>query len=82
MTASEPQNIFDDGAGDTLPYDAAAALTPDQAKRLERALTSKGIQAKAFGAANTTHGKINSDLGLPNDPSTTEVLSFLKSILR
>ena len=62
-------------------YDAAAALTPDQAKRLERALTSKGIQAKAFGAANTTHGKINTDLGLPNDPSTTEVLSFLKTVL-
>jgi acetyl esterase/lipase len=63
-------------------YDAAAALTPDQAKRLERALTKKGIQAKAFGAANTTHGKINSDLGLPNDPSTTEVLSFLNSVLK
>ncbi len=63
-------------------YDAAAALTPDQAKRLERALTSKGIQAKAFGAQNTNHGKINSDLGLPNDPSTTEVLSFLKTVLK
>jgi acetyl esterase/lipase len=63
-------------------YDAAAALTPDQAKRLERALTKKGIQAKAFGAANTTHGKINSDLGQPNDPSTTEVLSFLNSVLK
>jgi hypothetical protein len=57
-------------------------LTPDQAKRLERTLTSKGIQAKAFGAANTTHGKINSDLGLPNDPSTTEVLSFLQTVLK
>ena len=63
-------------------YDAAAALTPDQAKRLERTLTSKGIQAKAFGAANTTHGKINSDLGLPNDPSTNEVLSFLRTVLK
>jgi acetyl esterase/lipase len=63
-------------------YDAAAALTPDQAKRLEHALTTKGIQAKAFGAANTTHGKINSDLGLPNDPSTNEVLSFLKTVLK
>ena len=63
-------------------YDAAAALTPDQAKRLEKSLTSKGIQAKAFGAANTTHGKINSDLGLPNDPSTAELLSFLKTVLR
>jgi acetyl esterase/lipase len=63
-------------------YDAAAALTPDQAKRLEKALTSKGISAKAFGATNTNHGKINSDLGLPNDPSTTEVLSFLKTVLK
>jgi acetyl esterase/lipase len=63
-------------------YDSAAALTPDQAKRLEKALTSKGISAKAFGAANTTHGKINSDLGLPNDPSTTELLSFLKTVLK
>ena len=63
-------------------YDAAAALTPDQAKRLERALTSKGIQAKAFGAQNTNHGKINSDLGLPNDPSTVEVLSFLRTVLK
>ena len=62
-------------------YDAAAALTPDQAKRLESALTSKGIPARAFGAQNTNHGKINTDLGLPNDPSTAELLAFLKSIL-
>jgi len=63
-------------------YDAAAALTPDQAKRLEKSLTSKGIQAKAFGAQNTNHGKINADLGLPNDPSTNEVLSFLRTVLK
>lgn len=63
-------------------YDAAAALTPDQAKRLESALTSKGIPAKAYGAADTNHGKINADLGLPSDPSTAEVLSFLKTVLR
>lgn len=63
-------------------YDAAAALTPDQAKRLEKALTSKGIAAKAYGAQNTNHGKINADLGLPDDPSTAELLSFLKTVLR
>jgi acetyl esterase/lipase len=62
-------------------YDAAAALTPDQAKRLESALTSKGIPARACGAQNTNHGKINADLGLPNDPSTAELRAFLKSIL-
>jgi acetyl esterase/lipase len=63
-------------------YDAAAALTPDQAKRLQKALTSKGIPAKAFGAIDTNHGKINSDLGLPGDPSTAELLSFLNTILK
>ena len=62
-------------------YDAAAALTPDQAKRLASALTSKGIPARAFGAQTTNHGKITTDLGLPNDPSTAELLAFLKSIL-
>ena len=62
-------------------YDAAAALTPDQAKRLAKGLTSKGIQAKAYGAADTNHGKINTDLGLPGDPSTAELLSFLKTVL-
>lgn len=62
-------------------YDAAAPLTPDQAKRLEKALTSKGISAKAYGAQNTNHGKINADLGLPGDPATAELQSFLKSVL-
>ena len=63
-------------------YDKASALTPDQAKRLESALTSKGIAAKAFGASDTNHGKINTDLGLPGDPSTAEVLSFLQTVLK
>lgn len=62
-------------------YDAAAALTPDQASRLAQALTSKGIRARAYGAQNTNHGKINADLGLPGDPSTAELLSFLRSVL-
>lgn len=63
-------------------FDAAAPLTPDQAKRLEKALTTKGVSAKAFGASDTNHGKINADLGLPGDPSTAELLSFLKSVLK
>ena len=61
--------------------DAAAALTPDQAKRLEGALAAKGIPAKAFGAQSTNHGKINADLGLDSDPSTAELRAFLKSVL-
>lgn len=61
-------------------YDAAAPLTPDQATRLETALTSKGVPAKAFGAKETNHGKINADLGLPGDPSTAELLAFLRRV--
>ena len=57
-------------------------MTPDQAKRLQTALSSKGISAKAFGAPNTNHGKINADLGKSNDPSTAEVLSFLQTVLK
>lgn len=62
-------------------YDAAAPLTPDQARRLESALSSKGISAQAFGAKDTNHGKINADLGLTGDPSTAEVLAFLRRVL-
>ncbi len=60
----------------------AAPLTPDHASRLASALTSKGLQANAFSATDTNHGKINSDLGLPGDPSTAELLSFLKTVLK
>ena len=62
-------------------YDAAAALTPDQAHRLEAALTGKGIPARSFGAPNTNHGKINADLGQADDPCTVELRRFLAKIL-
>lgn len=63
-------------------YDAAAALTPDQARRLAEKLTADAIPVRNFGAKDTNHGKINADLGLAGDPSTAELLSFLKSVLK
>lgn len=63
-------------------HDASAALTPDQANRLAKKLAAAGIPVDNFGATNTNHGKINTDLGLPGDPSTEALLSFLKTILR
>jgi len=35
------------------------------------------VSAKAYAAAGTNHGKINSDLGLPGDETTQEVFEFL-----
>lgn len=63
-------------------YDSVAALTPDQAKRLAGALSSKDIPVKAFGAKDTNHGQINANIGVNGDPSTAELLSFLKSVLK
>ena len=30
-----------------------------------------------FGAPETTHNKLNADLGLPDDPATQELFKFL-----
>ena len=53
---------------------------------VQRALALAGGQGPnghhgGTGAANTNHGKINADLGAPNDPCTAEVLSFLQTVL-
>ena len=63
-------------------HDAAAPLTPDQAGRLAARLSAAGIPVRNFGAKDTNHGKINADLGVPGDPSTAELLAFLKSVLK
>ena len=48
-----------------------------QARRLGNVLKEAGIPATVFGARETTHGKINADLGRPNDPVTKAVFEFL-----
>ncbi len=60
------------------------ATTPEttaQAKRLESVLVREGISARAYGAPDSNHSKVNADLGLPGDPSTAEVLAFLQKVL-
>lgn len=33
-----------------------------------------------FGARETTHRKLNADLGLPDDPATKELFTFLSPL--
>jgi acetyl esterase/lipase len=51
--------------------------TSAQAQRLGNALKEAGIAVRVFGARETTHNKINADLGLPDDPATKALFEFL-----
>jgi hypothetical protein len=53
-----------------------------QAQRFASALKEAGISATAFGARETWHSKINADLGLPDDPATGALFSFVDEALR
>jgi len=51
--------------------------TSAQAQRLGNALRDAGVPVTIFGAKETTHTKINADLGLPDDPATKALFEFL-----
>jgi hypothetical protein len=48
-----------------------------QAQRLGAVLEAAEIPVKVFGARETTHNKLNADLGRPDDPATQELFRFL-----
>lgn len=48
-----------------------------QARRLGAVLKAAEIPARVFGARETTHNKLNANLGLPDDPATKELFEFL-----
>jgi arylformamidase len=56
--------------------------TTAQARRLGAALTAAGIPVTLFGGRDTTHGRINADLGLPDDPATKALTEFLTAALK
>ncbi len=56
--------------------------TSAQARRLGNVLKDAGLPVTVFGARDTTHGKINADLGTPDDPSTKALFEFLGSALK
>jgi acetyl esterase/lipase len=53
-----------------------------QAQRLASVLKDAGVTVKVFGAKETSHTKINADLGLPDDPATKALFEFVGEALK
>jgi acetyl esterase/lipase len=53
-----------------------------QAVRLGNVMKDAGLSVKLFGARETTHNKLNADLGLPDDPATKELFEFVANALK
>jgi arylformamidase len=51
--------------------------TSAQAIRLDAVLKEAGIPSRAFGVRETTHNKLNNDLGLPDDEATKALAEFV-----
>jgi acetyl esterase/lipase len=61
------------------------AAQPDntaQAQRLANVLKSAGIKARVYGAQESSHNKINTDIGLPDDPGTKALFEFVSDALK
>jgi acetyl esterase/lipase len=56
--------------------------TTAQAQRLGNALKEAGVPVTLFGGRETTHNKLNADLGLPGDPATKALFEFLDKALK
>lgn len=56
--------------------------TSAQAQRLESVLKESGVPVKRFGGRETTHNKINDNLGLTDDPATKALFDFLGEVLK
>ena len=53
-----------------------------QALRLGNVLKSANVPVTLFGVRETTHNKIDADLGRPDDPATTALLEFVAKALK
>ncbi len=56
--------------------------TTAQAQRLANALKESGIPVTHFGGRETTHNKLNNDLGKPDDPATKALFEFVGNGLK
>src|SRR5206468_3031398 len=55
--------------------------TTAQARRLGNVLKEAGVPVTVFGAKETTHNKVNADLGKPEDLATQALFEFLDKTL-
>lgn len=65
-----------------IMYVAGHPDTTAQAKRLAVSLQAAEIRADLYGGRETTHNKLNKDIGLPDDPGTQELVKFLDAVLK
>lgn len=56
--------------------------TTAQAKCLAAALQSAEVPVRLYGGRETTHNKLNNDIGLPDDPGTKALAEFLHDVLK
>ena len=63
-------------------YVAGHPDTSAQALRLGAVLKDAGIATTLFGAKETTHNKLNENLGLPDDPATRALFEFAASAVK
>jgi acetyl esterase/lipase len=56
--------------------------TSAQAQRLASVLKDAGVPVKVYGAKESTHNKINADIGLPDDPGTKALFEFVADALK
>jgi arylformamidase len=56
--------------------------TTAQAQRLGNVLKEAGVPVTVFGARETTHNKLNADLGRPDDPATKALYEFLDRTMK
>jgi acetyl esterase/lipase len=56
--------------------------TSAQAQRLATALKDAGVSVRVYSARESTHNKINADIGLTDDPGTTALFDFVAEALK
>jgi acetyl esterase/lipase len=56
--------------------------TSAQARRLGNVLKDAGVPVTVFGGRETTHDKINADLGRPDDPATKALFEFVGKAMK
>lgn len=65
-----------------LLHVAAHPDTSAQAKNLGNVLKAADVPVTVFGAGDTSHVKLNNDLGVPGDPATKALDEFVKKALK
>lgn len=63
-------------------YVASHPYTSIQAQRLDDELKKSRIETHMYGAAESTHNKVNADIGEPDDPGTAALFPFLEKALK